>query len=119
MKKNLLLIDDDKAIIDVISIFLNGEGFRVNSYTNGARILAKLKLAKAQILLIDFLLPGNNGAEVVKLIRKNTQTKNLPIVMISANKLSREEAMRAGVNEFINKPFDLHELLRVLNRNIN
>lgn len=119
MKKNLLLIDDDNSIVEVVTIFLEEEGFNVKSYPNGKKIAEKILTTKPDIVLIDFLLPGKNGAEITVLIRKEYGILNLPIIMFAANKSYKKIAKAAGVNEFLEKPFDLNQLLYVLKRYTN
>jgi len=116
MAKKVLLIDDDASITEVLSFFLQEEGYDVVSYPSGLNVEDKVKKTKPNLLLIDYLLPGKNGAEIVKNIRQNKVFKHLPIIMIAANKGYKQEAIKAGVDAFIEKPFDLDEILNILKR---
>ena len=116
MNKNILLIDDDQSISEVIKIFFEEEGYKVRSYEDGSNMELKIKEVKPDIILLDYMLPGKNGIQIVKSLRKKQFLKELPIIMIAANHIFKSEAKAAGINEFIEKPFDLYELLNTVNR---
>ncbi|MBI4226373.1 response regulator [Candidatus Roizmanbacteria bacterium] len=112
----ILLIDDDESIVEVIRMILEEERYKVLSYPNGLSIEEKVREVKPDLVLIDYLLPGKNGAEIVKWLRTNQQTKTIPIIMISTSKIYKKEAEEAGVDEFLEKPFDMYELVNVVKR---
>lgn len=116
MLKKILLIEDDKSIVEIISQFISEEGYAIKSYTDGNKIKYKLRKFKPDLLLIDFLLPGKNGDEVIKTVRNCESSRHLPIVMIAANLIYKKRAIVAGANEFLEKPFDMYELLNVIRR---
>ena len=114
MIRKILLIDDDPSISEVLQMFFEEEGYRVKSYEDGSDIELKIKKTNPDVLLLDYMLPGKNGAEIAKSLRKKQSSKGLPIIMIAANKINKREAKEAGVDEFLEKPFDLYELLNTV-----
>lgn len=105
MKTNILIIEDDKDISDLISLYLTKEDFSVVQAYTGEEGLAKFKEAKFDLLLLDLNLPGEKeGYQVLKEVR---EVSHLPIVICSAREAD-EDIIRGffeGADEFISKPF--------------
>ena len=78
------MIDDDESISEVIQIFLEEQGYKVKSYVDGLDIVGKINKAKPGIILLDYLLPGKNGVEIAREIRKKLSARKLPLIMIAA-----------------------------------
>ena len=114
MNRKILLIDDDESISEVIQIFLEEQGYKVKSYVDGLDIVGKINKAKPGIILLDYLLPGKNGVEIAREIRKKLSARKLPLIMIAANTIYKEESQTVGIDAFLEKPFDLYELLKIV-----
>lgn len=108
---NILIIEDEKGIIDFLKQGLEEEGFEVSFALNGTDGL-NLALSKSfDLILLDWMLPKLSGLEVCKLIRKKNTTT--PILFLTAKDTIQEtiEGLRAGANDYIKKPFSFEELL--------
>lgn len=110
MQKKILIVDDEASIVEAISLVLE-DAFEVASTPRGDHALAKAKSFKPDLILLDLLLSGSDGRSICKDLKKDTVTKAIPIIMISAHPAAREEAQEAGADDFLAKPFDANELL--------
>jgi CheY-like chemotaxis protein len=102
--------DDDLAILDCIQLILEDEGYKVKTTANGAEVPALVK-TNPNLLLLDVWMSGQDGREICKKIKGNKLTKNLPIILISANKDTKQIAKESGANDFIEKPFEIEDLV--------
>jgi len=109
MKEKILVVDDDKEILNLISIYLINEGYEVVKALNGYEALEKLN-ENPQLLIIDVMMPDINGIEVCKIVR---QSLNIPIIMLSAKvqNIDKIEGILAGADDYITKPFDQLEFI--------
>ncbi len=114
MEKRIIIIDDDKDILEALKELLEIEGYVVKINPNGDNVLALIEQFKPNTLLLDFLLSGKDGASICKAIRQCENTKFLPIIMMSAHPYAQKAIADCGANEFIRKPFDVEYLLRIL-----
>ena len=113
-KKRVLIVDDDEAIVEMMSDLLTRDGrFEVRTASNGFDAGAATKEFRPDILLLDFMLPDINGNIVCKRVRNDPELSNTKIIMISGAVSSAEiESLKAaGADEFIKKPFDVVKLI--------
>ncbi|WP_313638229.1 response regulator transcription factor [Paenibacillus sp.] len=110
----VILIEDDAIIGDMIKMYLSEEGNIVDRVGTGSEGLYLVKYSHPDLVIIDLVLPDLNGVEVSREIRKDSL---VPIVIISMNTdvLSRVEALNAGADDFLCKPFSMKELLARMN----
>jgi len=111
MSKSILLVEDEESMQILLSYMLESKGFNVTVVDNGADAVSILKSQTFDILCTDIMLPQMNGIEVCKFSREfNPQ---LPIIVISSKSQEKEidEALSAGANDYIKKPFDVDDLL--------
>ena len=104
-----LVIDDDPAILRMISSILKGLGYEVSLASNGLEGLEQLtKLGAPDVVLVDWNMPEMNGLEFVKAVRSNSVYADLPLIMVTTELEMPQLALTfdAGVNEYIMKPFD-------------
>ncbi|HEX6171027.1 MAG TPA: response regulator, partial [Chitinophagaceae bacterium] len=80
---------------------------------------AELKEGNFNLLIIDMLLSGTDGKEICKAIKQHSETKDIPVIMISAHPSAKEICLSAGADDFISKPFDMHEFVSKVNKLIN
>lgn len=112
---HLLVVDDDRRIRDLLSRYLHAEGYRVTTSDNAADARAKLGGLKFDLLILDVMMPGENGFELAKSIRADSA---VPILMLTARaeKESRIAGLEIGADDYMSKPFEPRELsLRVAN----
>jgi two-component system KDP operon response regulator KdpE len=107
-KRHILVVDDQPKVLRFIEIALRVRGFEVTSTTSGEEALELAKSSAPDIMLLDIIMPGLDGFEVLKNLRSFTQ---LPVVAFSATAENRDRALLLGANDFINKPFYPDELV--------
>lgn len=115
MNKRILIIDDDKAVLDILEEVLDYSGFMVNACSDTKDIFEDIEKYHPDLVLIDYLLSGINGGELCHQIKTNTKTQNLPVVIISAYPRVLLSLGNYGCDTFIAKPFDVADLVDNIN----
>lgn len=108
--KTILIVDDDQALGEMLSIVLEDEGFRTVTCLDGSRAVQMFPIVKPDLVLLDIMLPGLNGIEVAKKLR---ETSDVPITMLTAKSdtIDVVSGLEAGADDYISKPFKVVELL--------
>ena len=106
----VLLVEDEETFIEALEIGLKREGFRVHVARDGAEALAMFEGVKADIVLLDVMLPKISGTDVCREIRKKSQ---VPIIMVSAkgSEIDTVVGLEVGADDYIVKPYRLRELV--------
>ena len=108
----LLLIDDDKDLLEVTQGLLKKRGYEVSIETNWEDALAKIETFKPQIILLDVFLNGVDGLEICKQIKSMPNTKDIPVLIFSAYPRVAESVIyEYGADDFIEKPFEVNDLI--------
>lgn len=115
-KKTVLVCDDDPGVLEVVKVILENNGYVVQVLTSGKGIKKKILKTKPGLLLLDVWMPGIDGREVTLILKKDPETKDLPIVIISALNDTEEIASEYGADGYVAKPFDMERLLEVVGR---
>jgi DNA-binding response OmpR family regulator len=116
--KKILVAEDDEDILYILDRVLSEAGYAVEPLTTGQPIVSKTT-GWPDLFILDKDIPIVNGIAVSKFLRLKEETKHIPIIMISAFHYLKERAEEAGVDEFIQKPFELKKLLAVVNKYVN
>jgi DNA-binding response OmpR family regulator len=111
LKKKILVVDDDNAIVEAIRIALEMEGYIVDTTTKGEEAFPKAEQTLPDLILLDVLLNGIDGRDVARKLKDNERTRTVPIIMFSAHLAIKDYVKEAGAEDFIAKPFDIDELL--------
>lgn len=116
MKTKLLVVDDQMGVLKMLFEAFKDEGYQVELAGSGREAIDKVRREVPDIILMDVKMPGMNGLEVFREIRKFAET--VPVVMMTAyGELEIvNEALLIGVKEYITKPFDINELREVIKR---
>jgi len=111
--KRILIIEDDPSVLRAISYMLGKEGYDVLTALNGLAGLRKAKEENPDLLILDVMLPGIDGFEVCHRLRAESQTAQLPILMLSAKgqEADRSTGFEVGANEYLTKPVERSVLL--------
>ena len=106
----ILIVDDERDIVDFISDYLTGEGYRIIKAYDGAEALEKLHLERPDLILLDVMMPHLDGFEVCKQIRTESP---VPILMVTAksNDVDKIVGLEIGADDYISKPFNPRELI--------
>ncbi len=113
--KNILVADDDPAIIDALQFVFEDAGYKVVTTVEGETI-CKMEKEYPDLLLLDIWMSGEDGRKICKFIKSRETTKHIPIIMISANRDTKKMAKESGANDFIEKPFEIDALLKLVNK---
>ncbi len=116
MVKRILVCDDDEGISEMIKIMLENAKFEVKLLPNGKAIQRKVKQFSPNLILIDLWMPGLGGKEAIKLLKKDSETAHIPIIIISAlheNEIN-QIVKDVGAEDFLPKPFNMNDLLAVV-----
>jgi phosphate regulon transcriptional regulator PhoB len=113
MNRKILVVDDEKDIVDLISYNLEKEGFSVLKAYDGEVAIKLVEEKKPDLMILDLMLPGIQGIDVCKLIRGSNETGDLPIIMLTAkgDEFDRVLGLEIGADDYITKPFSVKELI--------
>jgi DNA-binding response OmpR family regulator len=111
---NILVVDDDKDILGVIKILLTMNDFSVTAISKGEDTYANLTEPRPDVILLDINLGRIDGRDICRILKERNDTKDIPIVMFSANHNMRENMVSCQANDFIEKPFDVDHLVDTL-----
>ncbi|MEM6940526.1 MAG: response regulator [Pseudomonadota bacterium] len=116
MTKHVILVEDEVNIAEAIRFLLSNEGWRVETLANGASAAEVIRKAVPDLVVLDVMLPGRSGFEILQDLRSDPATAHLPILMLTARGQSRDREMaeQAGVNRFMTKPFSNAEMLEAV-----
>jgi two-component system, OmpR family, response regulator VanR len=109
-KPRILIVDDEKEIADLIEIHLGNEGFKAHKAANGQQALNALAEHRIQLVILDIMMPGIDGLELCRRIRRSM---NIPILMLSAKSQDMDKVMglSTGADDYLAKPFNVIELM--------
>ena len=110
----VLIVDDDKNICDLLRLYLEKDGYSVILSHDGEEAVVKFNALKPDMVLLDIMLPGKDGWQVCREIRKNS---NVPIIMLSAKgeTIDKVIGLELGADDYIVKPFDAKEVIARIN----
>jgi CheY-like chemotaxis protein len=114
--KTILVVDDELANAEVLSLILEEEGYRVFCASNGRQGLDRVAEVRPDLVVLDFMMPVMNGADVGRALRASPETRHIRILM---NSSMSEEAVRAhfdGYDHFLRKPYNIDVALEVIQR---
>jgi CheY-like chemotaxis protein len=114
--RHVLIVEDEENIVESLSFLLEREGFEVTSVLDGAQAIARIRENRPDLLILDVMLPGVDGFEILRAIRSNEATRALPVVMLTAKmqQQDRRTAEAIGVNAFVTKPFSNAEVVSIV-----
>ena len=112
MPGHVMLIEDEANIAEAIRFILSRDGWKVSVETDGLQAMAAVAQGQPDLLILDLMLPGKSGLEILTELRADPGTAALPVLMLTAKGQGRdrEAAERAGVSAFMTKPFDNSEM---------
>ena len=116
MSKQVLLIEDEPNIIEAISFILSRDGWSVKTHSNGADAVEMVRERQPDIVILDVMLPGKSGYDILRELREDPENAALPVLMLTARGQSkdREIAERAGCDAFMTKPFSNADVLETV-----
>lgn len=117
MGKRVLLIEDEPNIIEAIRFILSRDGWIVETHSDGATAVAAVSKKGPDIVILDVMLPGKSGFDILRDLRGDPDHADLPILMLTARgqQKDRDMAQAAGVSAFMTKPFSNSDMLDAVN----
>ncbi len=114
---NILVVDDDKEIVNAIEIYLKREGYNIIKAYNGNEALKKLEENEIHLIILDIMMPEKDGMETLQEIRKN---KTIPVILLSAKSEDYDKisGLDTGADDYITKPFNPLELIARVKSNV-
>src|SRR5579872_4247659 len=110
----ILVVDDEPDILEFLQVILEEEGYAVITTDKGEYVEALNNGGLPDLILLDMLLSGKDGREIVKQLKSQEKTKHIPVIMFSAHPSAEETARKAGADDFVAKPFEIDALLEKL-----
>lgn len=110
MGQTILIAEDDMDIVELLSLYLSGEGYRILSAVDGQQALTLMETQKVDLAILDIMMPGMNGYDLLREIRKHW---NLPVLILSAKDLDTDKilGLNLGADDYVTKPFNPVEVL--------
>lgn len=110
MKGKVAVVDDDAEMLALLALVLGKGGYDVKTYATPGRFLDSLAKVRPDLCVLDMILPGIHGRDVIRVLRENPATKTMPIVAITASERGTPDVIKAlelGADEYLGKPLDL------------
>ena len=113
MSRHVLLIEDEPNITEAIRFLLTRDGWQVDCHADGTDAVEVIRRARPDLVILDVMLPGKSGMDILRDLREIDELRALPVLMLTARGQSRDRDMaeKAGVSRFMTKPFSNAEVL--------
>ena len=113
MNLRVLIVEDEKALADILEYNFKKEGYTVDTALDGEIALDKIIFKAPDLIILDWMLPKLSGIELCRKIRSNKKVKNIPIIMLTARgeEKDRLKGLEMGADDYVTKPFSINELL--------
>jgi DNA-binding response OmpR family regulator len=110
-QKKILVVDDEPDILEFLQVILEEEGYLVAITDKGEYVEKLHDGGLPDLILLDVLLSGKDGRDIVKQLKRQDETKHIPVIMFSAHPNAEETARACGADDFLAKPFEIDVLL--------
>ena len=117
MKQRIIIADDDPGIQDVFKIIFERAGYEITQYSNGDSLL-KNNFEVPDTFILDKQLSGTDGIDICRFLKSQERTKHVPVIMLSANPNIGNVSKEAGADDYLEKPFKIHDLLAMISKYI-
>ena len=113
MMKKILIVEDEGDLIKLLKYNLEKEGFKVNYATDGSVALAEVRRDAPDLVILDLMLPGLDGLEVCRQLRRNDKFSRIPVLILSARseEADRVVGLELGADDYVTKPFSMREVV--------
>jgi CheY-like chemotaxis protein len=113
--KRIIFADDDPSLQEVFSLIFSRAGYEVTMYSNGEELLNN-DFEPPDLFLLDKQLSGINGMEICQFLKSQPVTKDIPVIIVSASPDLDKQSILAGADDYIEKPFQLQNLLNLMTK---
>ena len=113
MKETILIVEDEKDIVKMLEYNLKKEGFKTLSVRNGEDAIDSAMDEQPDIIILDLMLPGVDGLEVCKILKGDSKTASIPVIMLTAKSQESDKivGLELGADDYMTKPFSPRELI--------
>ncbi len=118
VKSRILVVDDEPEVVDLVEFNLKKAGFDVIAATDGAAALKKARSDQPDLIVLDLMMPEMDGLEVCRILRRDSATARIPIIMLTAKaaEVDRIVGLELGADDYVTKPFSPRELVLRVNK---
>ncbi len=112
-RPKVLIAEDEETIVESLSFLMEKEGYDVRVATDGQTAISMIACDAPDMVLLDVMMPGCDGFEVVRAVRSDANTKLIPIMMLTAKtrEVDRRKGLELGVDDFVTKPFSTRDVV--------
>ena len=109
----IFCVEDDSNIRELVVYTLESTGFQARGFEDGSSFLEALALETPELVLLDIMLPGEDGMELLRKLKASKKTREIPVIMVTAKgaEYDKVKGLDAGADDYVTKPFDVDELL--------
>jgi DNA-binding response OmpR family regulator len=112
MMKRILIVDDNVFMVELMTYILNSKGYDVIALYTGNEVFSQIKIDNPDLIILDLALPDLDGRDICKLLKLNSSTKNLPVILCSgAEDLDEALTLPGAPDDVLHKPFDINALI--------
>jgi two-component system alkaline phosphatase synthesis response regulator PhoP len=113
MSKKILIVEDERDVVKLLRYNLEKEGFRVATVADGSLALAEMRREEPDLVILDLMLPGMDGLEVCRQVRRHDKYSSVPILMLTARseEADRVVGLELGADDYVTKPLSMRELV--------
>jgi phosphate regulon transcriptional regulator PhoB len=113
MQKKILVVDDEKDIVELVRYNLEKEGYRIISAYDGEKSLDLVKREMPDLIILDLMLPGTDGLEVCRILKNDSRTSPIPVIMLTAKGEETDivVGLELGADDYVTKPFSVRQLI--------
>ena len=106
-------VDDDNAIRDIEVYTLESTGYKARGFSDGVQLFEALKTERPKLIILDIMLPGDDGVAILKKLRSNSQTVKIPVIMATAkgSEFDKIQSLDLGADDYLVKPFGVMEMV--------
>ena len=118
MAKTILVVDDERHIVRLVQVNLERAGYEVTTAYDGVEAIEAVQSELPDMIILDVMMPRMDGLEALKELRANEQTKDIPVIMLTAKAQDADifKGWSSGVDSYLTKPFNPRELLAFVDR---
>src|SRR5207249_2329199 len=111
--KTILIVEDERDVVDLLTFNLRKAGFTISTTTDGATGLQKARAEKPAFIILDLMLPKMPGLEICKILKSDPATRQIPIMMLTAKaeEIDRILGLELGADDYVTKPFSPREVI--------
>lgn len=109
----IFCVEDDSNIRELVVYTLESTGFQAHGFEDGSSFLEALALETPELVLLDIMLPGEDGLEILKKLKNSSKTKDIPVIMVTAkgSEYDKVVGLDSGADDYVTKPFGMMELI--------